>query len=74
MHAMLLLLATLPLTACSAATAGKEIDAAAIHRASTAAACGAFKPIRYSKNDTEETRRQVRAHDAAGAAICGWKP
>ena len=62
------------LTACSTPMAGSAIDPAAGHRAATTLACGAFQPIRYSRLDTEETRRQVRAHDAAGAAICGWKP
>jgi hypothetical protein len=33
-------------------------------------ACQAFEPIRYSRNDTAETVRQVRAHNAAWDALC----
>lgn len=33
-------------------------------------ACRAFEPIRYSRNDTNETQRQVRAHNAAWDALC----
>jgi hypothetical protein len=32
--------------------------------------CAAFEPIRASRTDTEETRRQVKAHNAAWDAIC----
>ena len=39
-----------------------------------AVACLAFKPIRWSKDDTPETQKQARAHNAAGASLCGWKP
>ena len=64
----------LALTGCASLTAGSAIEPAAAHRAATAVACGAFQPITYSRSDAAETRRQIRAHDAAGAAICGWKP
>jgi hypothetical protein len=33
-------------------------------------ACQAFEPIRYSRNDTEETKRQARGHNAAWDALC----
>lgn len=33
-------------------------------------ACQAFEPIRYSRNDTDETKRQVRGHNAAWEALC----
>jgi hypothetical protein len=34
--------------------------------------CPAFAPITYSaKNDTSETVRQIREHNAAWQAICG---
>lgn len=36
--------------------------------------CLAFKPIRWSLHDTLETQQQARAHNAAGASLCGWKP
>ena len=29
-------------------------------------------PIHGSAVDTEETRRQVDAHNAVGEALCGW--
>ena len=71
--ALLLPLAMLLLTGCSSLTGGKGISDATVHQATTGVACGAFKPITYSKTDTEETRRQIREHDAVGASICGWK-
>ena len=37
------------------------------------AACLAFQPIRWSSHDTLETQKQARAHNAAGASLCGWK-
>ncbi len=43
-------------------------------KTSTPAACLAFQPIRWSQNDTLETQKQARAHNAAGVALCGWKP
>lgn len=33
-------------------------------------ACRAFEPIRYSRNDTTETIKQARAHNAAWNALC----
>jgi hypothetical protein len=33
-------------------------------------ACQAFEPIRYSRDDTAETVKQVRAHNAAWNALC----
>jgi hypothetical protein len=33
-------------------------------------ACQAFEPIRYSRNDTDETKRQIRGHNAAWTALC----
>jgi hypothetical protein len=33
-------------------------------------ACSAFEPIRYSRNDTDDTKRQIRAHNAAWDALC----
>ncbi len=36
-------------------------------------ACTAFEPVRYSRNDTEETKREIRAHNAAWDALCKGK-
>lgn len=35
--------------------------------------CQVVEPIRYSRNDTTETIRQVRAHNAAWDALCADK-
>lgn len=35
--------------------------------------CSVAEPIFYSRTDTEETRKQVREHNAVGARLCGWK-
>ncbi|WP_164738475.1 hypothetical protein [Aquabacter cavernae] len=35
--------------------------------------CGAAAPIRWSAADTDETIRQVKGHNAAGRALCGWR-
>lgn len=32
--------------------------------------CYAFAPIRYSRMDTAETRRQIREHNAAWDSLC----
>jgi hypothetical protein len=36
-------------------------------------ACGAFEPIRWADADTDETIRQVKAHNAAGRALGCWE-
>jgi hypothetical protein len=36
-------------------------------------ACTAFEPVRYSRNDTEETKQAVREHNAAWDALCKGK-
>lgn len=36
-------------------------------------ACTAFEPVRYSRNDTDETKRAVREHNAAWDALCKGK-
>jgi hypothetical protein len=33
--------------------------------------CRIAQPITYSRQDTAETRRQVRAHNAKWTALCG---
>jgi hypothetical protein len=39
-------------------------------------ACDWVKPIYVAKGDilSDETAKQILAHDQAGAANCGWKP
>jgi hypothetical protein len=39
----------------------------------TKVSCESFEPIRWSKKDTAKTVEQVKEHNAAGKAICGWK-
>jgi hypothetical protein len=54
----------LTLAACATLTPIPETDPALV-------ACEAFAPIRYSRlQDTEETIRQVREHNAVYAALC----
>lgn len=38
----------------------------------TKVACGAFQPITWSGKDTSATVLQVKEHNAAGKAVCGW--
>ncbi|MDR3494086.1 MAG: hypothetical protein P4L82_05745 [Ancalomicrobiaceae bacterium] len=33
-------------------------------------ACGAFRPITWSKSDTDPTIRQIKAHDAVYGVLC----
>lgn len=39
-------------------------------------ACVLFKPIYLSKDDilTDDSAKQILAHNKAGADACGWKP
>ena len=59
----LILLAT-PLASCATTDSG-GISAAMV-------ACGSFKPVYWSKNDTTATVAQVKENNAAGKALCGW--
>jgi len=36
----------------------------------TDTSCLAYEPIRYSRKDSEETRRQIIEHNAAWDALC----
>jgi hypothetical protein len=36
-------------------------------------ACQAFEPIRYSRKDTPDTIKAIRAHNAAWDALCKGK-
>lgn len=60
----LVLLATL-LASC-ATTTGSSVQV-------TKVACGSFEPITWSAKDTPATVLQIKEHNAAGKAICGWK-
>lgn len=35
--------------------------------------CAIAKPITWSTRDTDQTVREVKAHNAAGKALCGWE-
>lgn len=37
-----------------------------------AAFCDAALPILWSARDSDETIKQVKEHNAVGAALCGW--
>jgi hypothetical protein len=58
-------LAALLLTACQA-----TIPTSGIEMRIVDTSCAAFEPIRASRTDTDETRRQVKAHNAAWDALC----
>jgi hypothetical protein len=53
----------LPLAGCGTMTAGG---------ATKAALCEQFAPIKWSDSDTDESLKQIKAHNAVGRAICGW--
>jgi hypothetical protein len=57
----LALLAALPLLAACKTTTPISV---------TDASCLAYEPIRYSRTDSEQTRRQIIEHNAAWDAIC----
>ena len=59
------MLVLLPLAACQTNFKGIEV-------LGHAAFCDVAEPIYYSKDDTEETKKQVKEHNAVGKAICGW--
>ena len=35
--------------------------------------CASAQPISWSINDTDQTIREVKAHNAVGIALCGWE-
>jgi hypothetical protein len=39
-----------------------------------AALCDQFRPIAWSSRDTAETVAGVKAHNAVGKRLCGWRP
>ena len=64
------------LTGCSTLTTlSPETDAASLQATARQLACGAFKPITYSKTkDTVETKVQIQGHNSAWAALCSQDP
>lgn len=67
------LLGAIP-TACAPTTASVATDPPPAATSPAALACRAFAPILWSTRDTDETIRQVRAHNAAHRALCGAGP
>lgn len=61
---------TLILNGCVTTTGFGGIDRSAPSAAPTELACGAFGPIGWSKTDSGATIRQIKAHNAAYAALC----
>ena len=61
MRAVLLLMPLLILPGCVTTTGSAVTDAIA---------CSAFEPIRWSRNDTDGTIRQVKEHNAVWATLC----
>lgn len=53
-------------TGCAQTTAGVATETGR-------ALCDVFRPIAWSARDTDETIGAVKAHNAAGARVCGWK-
>lgn len=56
----LILCASLPMAGCT-----KTMGSAGIE-----AACAAWQPVTWSKSDSEQTIREVKANNAAWAAYC----
>ena len=64
--AMLLALAIVA-TGCAQTTAGVATETGR-------ALCDVLRPIAWSAQDTDDTIRAAKAHNATGARVCGWKP
>jgi len=60
----LLLIALSALTACVQTTGSSATEKAL---------CRSFRPILWSGGDTDRTIHEVKAHNAVGVALCGWK-
>lgn len=63
--AMLLALAIVA-TGCAKTTAGVATETGR-------ALCDVFRPIAWSAQDTDDTIRAVKANNAVGVRVCGWK-
>ena len=59
------LIVTLFLAGCTTTTAGSGTTGKAV--------CNVLQPVRWSAADTDETIRQVKANNAAGKVVCGWR-
>lgn len=53
-----------------AGTGGSVLCEEPVRKAIIDTACQAFEPIRYSRSDTDETKRAIRGHNAAWDALC----
>lgn len=53
------------LTACTTTTASVATEPGQT-------ACAVFAPLRWSKDDTDDTIRAAKLHNAAGKSLCGW--
>ena len=54
-------------TGCAQTTAGVATETGR-------ALCDVFRPIAWSAQDTDDTIRAAKAHNATGARVCGWAP
>lgn len=70
LRASMLLCAMLTLTSCEHLTGSGETETP-IAGADTF--CRVAQPITWSSRDTDETIREVKAHNAVGVRLCGWK-
>lgn len=59
------------LTACATTTPFAVTDEERAGDLAVIVACTSFKPITYSRDDTVETVRQAREHNARWTSICG---
>ena len=65
MKLALMLTAAMPILAGCVTTTGLN--------GATSVYCASAKPMRWSDNDTDETIRQAKAHNAVGKRLCGWR-
>lgn len=68
-RAVTLIAATLTLTGCVTTTDGAGTKPRPIDARAT---CAAWEPMRWSRNDTDDTIRQAKAHNATGRALGCW--
>jgi predicted small secreted protein len=70
-------LLTLPvailLASCATTTGGGGTDVADVAPIAHAGFCAVAKPITWSAADTAATVTEVKAHNAVGKALCGWR-
>lgn len=70
---LLLMNATLILSACVTMT-GTDETKQVIHDAALAVACKSFVPISWSTKDTDQTIREVKAHNGVWDTLCKGGP